>query len=1060
MAKTIPHGSSNDDSNITAIEKEISLSSEHLLGRFRTVYTEMGHLLSTDEVTIWAKELLHLINYSSSHSLEVLEEYLRVVPQILNIITFPQFLSWTRRGKVLCRDSYGLAVAYFRASPGALDVLTEGQIKVWLAMGPGLHKGNKQSIELACRFLDAIPALLKVINLAQIERLLLFLNRLAVTSPDMATVCLESAPQVFSALEEDERGLFLSIALTLSRLKPRASVTFFEKCGEALAEITRTQRMRFLSLLDKIAGHNSQLALSFLIDCSKTFGRVDKHLHYRLINQSETVLAISEISGIEFLKNCPAVLAEIGIDGQERWFREGLGILKKDEKEGLAFFRLEFQEDRTLERLLVKVELDAMRGMLLMYGEAIGGAEIEIRSSDSLAEWSMGAIHPGLPATDGMTIFLPSAIDRFDSAEENFTWYKVAVTHQAGHIEFGTFDFCFDKGAMIFPDLVQQSGIADSNGLSDMDRFIGLFDDRRLAADIFSLVEDIRIDYLVMSRYAGIRSGYRLVQQDTVWKRPSPDYLPLREAFLEIIIRFSLDGELPFVPVVLRSQCETALRLLQRLRSPQATVEDSAGATVQLYGIASAIPNTRLPEREWNTSDSGQARPNRIDTSYRSEGNEDVSVEPGTEVPYQAPTDVDYRGNSHPEMLKIKSMSREGTDQRKLAPLSPNIDEVQLNGMMEGQNLLSGQYTTDLPSETLQQETPSLEQDKNLSGNKNPVTEESLGKDGQSYIYKEWDFHLGYYRPDWCRVKERLLPDGNTDYYDEMLASNHMLSARVRKQFEMITPELLRKSDRLYDGEDLDLDALVRAVVERKAGSFSDERIYWKRRKVQRDVAAILLLDMSASTGKIIKDAEEGYPDWYLDTLEESRRLAVWHGEASTEKSKRVIDVVKESIVLMMDALDGTGDCYGVYGFSGHGRDNVEILVIKGIEESFSGLVKGRVDSITPLYGTRMGSAIRHATSKLDAHEAKTKLLFMVSDGYPQDEGYGHDNGDKEYALQDTRMAFIEAKKKNIMPFCLTVDMAGHDYLRRICDDINYEVVNDIESLPHRLPALYRKLTT
>ena len=378
---------------------------------------------------------------------------------------------------------------------------------------------------------------------------------------------------------------------------------------------------------------------------------------------------------------------------------------------------------------------------------------------------------------------------------------------------------------------------------------------------------------------------------------------------------------------------------------------------------------------------------------------------------------------------------------------------------MQGENLQSGQYTADLPSEARPSDTSVPEKEESQSGGYS-VDDSGLGKEGYSFLYDEWDFHTGYYRPNWCRVRESIMPEGTPDYFEEALADNHSLAAMVRKQFEMINPELLRKSDRLYDGEELDLDAVVRSIVDKKAGSISDERIYWKRRKVRRDVAAVLLLDMSASTGSIIRDSEEEYPDWYLDLLEESRRLSVWRGEAAIDKPRRVIDVVKESIVLMTSALEGTGDCYGVYGFSGHGRENVEIMVVKGIEETFSGAVKGRVGNIAPLRGTRMGPAIRHVTSKLESHDARTKLLIMVSDGYPQDEGYGHDDADKEYALQDTRMAFVEAKRKNITPFCLTVDMAGHDYLKRICQDISYEIVNDIESLPQRLPALYKKLTT
>ena len=106
-----------------------------------------------------------------------------------------------------------------------------------------------------------------------------------------------------------------------------------------------------------------------------------------------------------------------------------------------------------------------------------------------------------------------------------------------------------------------------------------------------------------------------------------------------------------------------------------------------------------------------------------------------------------------------------------------------------------------------------------------------------------------------------------------------------------------------------------------------------------------------------------------------------------------------------------------------------------------------------------MGPAIRHAITKLDKQDSRTKLLFLISDGRPQDRGYSREGVEKEYAVHDTKMALTEARRKNITPFCLTVDKSGHDYLATMCQDMGYEVLDDISALPARLPTLYRKLT-
>jgi nitric oxide reductase NorD protein len=86
-------------------------------------------------------------------------------------------------------------------------------------------------------------------------------------------------------------------------------------------------------------------------------------------------------------------------------------------------------------------------------------------------------------------------------------------------------------------------------------------------------------------------------------------------------------------------------------------------------------------------------------------------------------------------------------------------------------------------------------------------------------------------------------------------------------------------------------------------------------------------------------------------------------------------------------------------------------------------------------------------------------VLFLISDGRPQDRGYSREGVEKEYAVHDTRKALLEGKQKGIIPFCLTVDKAGHDYLKTMMGDMGYEILSDISMLPQRLPELYKRLT-
>jgi nitric oxide reductase activation protein len=351
-----------------------------------------------------------------------------------------------------------------------------------------------------------------------------------------------------------------------------------------------------------------------------------------------------------------------------------------------------------------------------------------------------------------------------------------------------------------------------------------------------------------------------------------------------------------------------------------------------------------------------------------------------------------------------------------------------------------------------------------------PTSDDSTGAgDGEEplkpivtvYYYDEWDFRAQDYKPRWCAVKESKLEQGEDNFYEETLRQHAGLVTQTRKQFELMKPEMFRKIKRLPDGEDIDLDAAIEWTIEYRVGANPSDKVYWRRNKIERDVAVAFLIDMSASTDEEINKRERQYEDGDYD--EDPRKyLSWWVSKRRQELStppKRIIDLEKESTVLLMTALETIGDQYGIYGFSGYGRDNVEFYVIKDFDERLDDSIKHRLDNVTPIRSTRMGPAIRHATHKLMLTDAKVRILVLLSDGRPQDHGYGRDRTEKEYAIHDTKQALNEAKREGITPFALTVDRAGHDYLKTMCEDMGYEVVADIEALPSRLPTLYRRLT-
>ena len=619
-------------------------------------------------------------------------------------------------------------------------------------------------------------------------------------------------------------------------------------------------------------------------------------------------------------------------------------------------------------------------------------------------------------------------------------------------------------------------GVDAGRSLTDIGRFLHLFDNRRLAFDIFTVLEDCRLDYRIVVEYPGIRDASSRVQNESLATRPKIQELGLQEALVELLIHMSLEQfhDLP-VPKEYEEAAIMLARILHQLRTSHATVEDTAEATLRAYEIISRIENETQPEEEWEQKDleepgdfSEEEWQSLVD---QLQAGQEAAGESGEEDPYDSPEPVDYRGDFKPEMVQLLTKLQMDPDQQgdgepisqemleqllqESAELELDVEQgnIDSNMTMYAQNIMKEAGTPPPNAKPGQGYGPLLNND-DQGGELEP-------KEPRTFVYDEWDFRAGDYKPRWCIVKEKTVDEGDLNFYNDALRNYLTLSNHIKRQFELIMPENFKKIYRLIDGEDIDLNAALEAWADLKMNVPPDEKIYWHRNRARRDVAVVFLLDMSASTAEAIDEGRQVVDD--RDAPDNPVEYMVWlrrRREGLVRRNyKRIIDLEKESTALLIQALEAIGDTYGIYGFSGYGRENVEFYVIKDIDESFGDKIKRRIDKVTPLHATRMGAAIRHAISKLENQDAATKILFLISDGRPQDRGYSREGVEKEYAVHDTHMALIEAKHKQITPFCLTVDKAGHDYLKSMCGDMGYEVLGDIWALPERLPMLYKKLT-
>ncbi len=285
----------------------------------------------------------------------------------------------------------------------------------------------------------------------------------------------------------------------------------------------------------------------------------------------------------------------------------------------------------------------------------------------------------------------------------------------------------------------------------------------------------------------------------------------------------------------------------------------------------------------------------------------------------------------------------------------------------------------------------------------------------------EWDFKKARLVDDYCLLQPMLddaaMPSAIPD---ELKAT----ARELHQRFSALTTQSvwLRRQD--Y-GTELDLDACLEHFVAPN-GHCEKTDLYRRRQSLQRDLSCLLLADLSMST------------------------------DSSLNTDKRVIDVIRDSMLLFGEALSGAGDPFAIYGFSSIKNKQVRYQMLKNFNESYSDATRGRIIAVKPGFYTRMGAGIRQSVEVLKTQSTEKRLLLILSDGKPND----IDHYEGRYGVEDTRHAVLEAKKAGIEPFCITVDESGNDYLPYLFGDKGYAVVNDVLRLPTLLPKLYLSLTT
>jgi nitric oxide reductase NorD protein len=281
--------------------------------------------------------------------------------------------------------------------------------------------------------------------------------------------------------------------------------------------------------------------------------------------------------------------------------------------------------------------------------------------------------------------------------------------------------------------------------------------------------------------------------------------------------------------------------------------------------------------------------------------------------------------------------------------------------------------------------------------------------------YPEWDLYRRRYRPNWCLVREfeptaGLLPFEPPDTHS------------LRRALAGLGREWQRRP-RQSQGFDIDIDAAIAAHIDSAAGYSPSEEVYIDILRQRRDLAVMVLLDISGSAGE---------PSPFGGIVHEYQRAAA---------------------AALLRALHSLGDRVALYSFRSHGRSAVYVVPMKRFADHLDSIVMQRLGGSSPGAYTRLGAAIRHATAVLERDGGTSRrLLVVLSDGFAYDHGY-----EGPYGEADARRALAEARRRGMGCVCLSVGAPNDsNALRRVFGTAAHAQVPLLDQLPAVVGPLFR----
>jgi nitric oxide reductase NorD protein len=917
----------------------------------------------------------------------------------------------------LCSRQLGLsttiAVETFRTAPALANIISDPSLltAVFDVASDIARRSARHSADFLNKTSEVVSRLERFSGPDVLQKAIEMAAGFASRAGGIAADAWSSLPQALENLNNDDAIRLLNQTMAFLERGGGAALQLLLAGGEILKQLPEVFD-EWLELLWAVAQHGNASLVAF-VRSSPRFVRnlISQMDHERAVNLAIRVIritrSIAETDGeaaLACFRSSALALRHVTIEQFEEWARLGLSSTRKDARARRSYFALETRGSHDALRSGNQgLALEAVSHVLRLYVEGLTGNEVEVSS--------LAAVPLETRIGDGRTIHLPATVAEFGDDELDFCLYKVLAAHAAGQIEFGT----YERGSVALRAAFATIGEAHTPANVDALDAFAIADE--MVGRTSSSVPDSQ-EKGTGRNACPTNAEYRRVLQLFPDKQlASRIFGTLENCRIDRRLRLKYRGlarDLDLIREHLRQSRPSVLELPATLVPFELLFQTTllGGATDdarQYYGqIVSEleiVTEQYLSPPEASVADSLMAT-SRVYSLFQ-------SVTPSDESVQQLETEQEF---SEEEDEQVASDTFKRTQSRR---------DPQRRDARELFNAWNDPDNEGEPDELAGAE----------SWADGEFPEQAIEEGEVAYNYDEWDRELTDHRLGWCRVIEKKVKHGDREFVEQTRDRHRGVISSIRHQFQLMKPEELLRVTNELDGEEFDLNAVIDYVIDRKADGQQSERLYTKRLRRQRDVAVSFLLDQSSSTARTIgRHPLQPY----------------------TRPGRRIIEIEKEGLVLMSEALEAVGDSYSINGFTSEGRRNVKFYVVKDFAEKYSDEVKKRIGGINFQNNTRLGAAIRHATAKLAKQTARTRLLIVLSDGRP----YDHDYGDARYAREDTREALRQAKNQGITPFCITIDRESEAELKDLYGDIGYTIIDDVLTLPERMPGIYRRLTT